>query len=227
MYKYIVIFVFGILCTDSLLAQGFVWGPKGGFTLAGQNFTGYQRDLLSTWHGSLFIENLTEENKYGLYAQIGYHNRGSAIRTQRFVNMNGQTVGPRSFRSEFGNIALQLGGKQKFDLGVETKWYFGVGLRGEYNVNVSIPEIYPNIENLTKKFVYGANAMIGIEYMFDRLAGVVVEFNVAPDFSDQIIVPAQRSVTNPNRIIPEQKIRNISYEISLGFRLVREVIYVD
>lgn len=227
MYKYILIFTVLFFGADLASGQGFVWGPKGGLSLASQNFSGFQRDLLSTWHGSLFIENLTEENKYALYAQVGYHNRGSAIRSQRFVNSNGQVVGPRTFRSEFGNIALQLGGKQKFDLGVNTQWYFGVGLRGEYNIKVELPEIYRNIEDLTNSFVYGVNAMVGIEYMFDRLAGVMIEFNIAPDFSDQIYIPAQQSVFNPNQILPEQRIRNITYEITVGFRLVREIIYVD
>jgi len=206
------------------IGQGFAWGPKGGLSLGQQSEQSYQKDILLAYHGALYMESLSEEDKYALFAQIGYHQRGSALRTQRFI-VNGNIIPARTRKSTFNNIVLQLGGKQKFPLGDFSKFYFGVALRGEYNVSTDLSLIYRNQEDLVTKFVYGATASVGLQRMFSELVGVIVEFNVHPDFSDQIIVPAQRSFPDQTRIIPETRIRNITYELSLGFRFLRKVIY--
>ncbi len=227
MDKYIAILVLLLLPGSIISAQGFAWGPKGGLSLAQQSTRGYQRDVLFAYHGALYMESLSEEDKYALFGQIGYHQRGSAIRTPAFTNMNGNRIPARTRKSIFGNVAFQLGGKQKFDLGLWSKWYFGVALRGEYNLSVELPDIYETLEDQVTKFVYGVTASIGMEYMFSELVGGLIEFSVHPDFSDQIIIPAQRAINNPNQIIPENRVRNVTYEITLGFRFLRKVIYVD
>ena len=230
MVKYIAILIIVLPTFSTVAAQGFAWGPKGGLSLGQQSVKGYSRDILFAYHGALYLEQLSEEDKYALFAQIGFHQRGSAIRTPAFTNINGTRIPSRTRKSVYGNAVLQLGGKQKFYMGEDTKWYFGVAIRGEYNLSVDLPnDLYtnPNLEDRTTKFVYGVTAGIGLQHMFSRLAGVILEFNVHPDFSDQIIIPAQRSIDNPNRIIPESRVRNVTYEISLGFRFLREVIYVE
>ncbi len=227
MDKYIAILCILTLFSTPILAQGFVWGPKGGLSLAQQSTKGYQRDILTAWHGDMYIESLSEEDKYALFASIGYHQRGSAFRTQSFIGQNGSRIPARTRKSVYDNAVLQLGGKQKFYLGPWSKWYFGVALRGEYNLSVELaPEVYPStLEDRVTKFVYGVTANIGVEHMFTDLVGVLLEFNVMPDFSDQLIIPAQPAFGNPNRIIPENRVRNVTYEITLGFRFLRKVIY--
>jgi hypothetical protein len=227
MDKYIVIFIILVLNVDVSVGQGFAFGPKGGLSIGQQNFSGYQRDALFAYHGALYIESLTEENKNALFAQIGYHIRGSALRIPRYTNINGQVVQARTQKSTFENLALYLGGKQKFDLGLNSKWYFDFALRGEYNLSIELPGIYSNIEDQVNKFVYGVSVGIGAEFMFSELVGALVEFNAHPDISDQIVVPAQRSINNPNVILPEQRVRNVSYELTVGFRFLRKIEYID
>ncbi len=208
-------------------AQGFAFGPKGGISLGNQNLGGYERDVLFAYHGAFYIESLTEENKNALFAQLGYHMRGSALRIPRHVNNIGQEIPSRTEKSKFGNLALYLGGKQKFDLGMDSKWFFDFAIRGEYNIMVELPTVYRNLEDRVNKFVYGVSAGVGTEFMFSELVGGLFEFHVHPDISEQIIIPAQQSVTNPNRIIPEKQIRNITYELTLGLRFLRKIIYID
>ena len=227
MYKYILIFTCFLTISSTVIAQGFAFGPKGGLSLGQQNLGGYERDILFAYHGAFYIESLTEENKNALFAQLGYHIRGSALRIPRHVNNNGQEIPVRTEKSEFGNIALMIGGKQKFDLGLDSKWYFDFALRGEYNITTNLPPIYANLEDQVNKFVYGLSAGIGAEKMFSELVGALIEFRIHPDVSNQIYIPAQQSVTNPNRIIPDRDIRNISYELTVGFRFLRKIVYVD
>ena len=184
-----------------VFSQGFAFGPKGGLSIGQQNFSGYQRDALFAYHGALYIESLSDENKNALFAQLGYHIRGSALRIPRHTNINGQDVPARTQKSKFGNLALYVGGKQKFDLGLDNKWYFDFALRGEYNLSIELPSIYSNLEDQVNKFVYGVSVGIGAEFMFSELVGALIEFNAHPDISDQITIPAQRSITNPNTTI--------------------------
>lgn len=227
MDKYIAIFVVLVWNVSIATGQGFAFGPKGGLSIGQQNFSGYQRDALFAYHGALFIESLSEANKNALFAQLGYHVRGSAVRIPRHTNINGQDVAARTQKSEFGNLALYLGGKQKFDLGLDKKWYFDFALRGEFNLSTRLPTIYANLTDQVNKFVYGVSVGIGAEFMFSELIGAIIEFNAHPDISDQITIPAQRSIFNPNTIIREQRIRNISYELTVGFRFLRKIEYID
>ena len=224
MDKYIAIFIIITLNASFLFGQGFVFGPKGGLSIGQQSIEQSQRDLLFAYHGALYIETLSEENKNALYGQLGYHVRGSAINIRSFINNNGQNVSARQQKFKYGNLSLQAGAKQKFNLGLDAKWYFGFGVRGEYNLHIELPTLYENQESQVNKLLYGVTASIGAEFMFSELVGGLVEFSVHPDLSDQIFLPG---VSNGNINIRSKRVRNVSFELSVGLRFLRKVIYVD
>ena len=219
---------FLLLSTVSLSAQGFAFGPKGGLSLANQNFGGYDRETLLSYHGALYMESLSEEDKYALFAQLGFHQRGSKLKINRHFNpITGEEVASRSHASRFGNLSLMVGGKQKFDFGMDTKWYYSLGLRLEYNLTTELPYLYETWEDRVNDLVYGASVGIGMERMFSEHVGIFVEATVSPDLSSQILIPAQPSLYDPNRVIPEKSIRNFTIELTLGMRLLRKIVYID
>ncbi|MBK7429295.1 MAG: hypothetical protein IPI60_20815 [Saprospiraceae bacterium] len=60
--------------------------------------------------------------------------------------------------------------------------------------------------------------------------GIILELQVQPDFSRQVFIPTTRWNNPYNgqiQQLPEQNIRNLSVELSVGFRLLREIVYED
>ena len=75
-----------------LNGQSFWFGAKGGgamnFQSWGQGLTqSINRDPLFSLNGDIFIESFDEFNRGSLYAQFGYHTRGSSIRFVSFNNL--------------------------------------------------------------------------------------------------------------------------------------------
>ena len=230
-------------CFFSLIgtAQGsFAWGVKGGITAGFQQWNSYEQDPLFKYHGDLYIESYDSPDANALFAQIGYHVKGSALR-----NRNGRTLTGDIFRLstrtfEFNNASFSTGFKQRFDVGAK-KAYYLVGLRADYTLSTNLSD-YDNLGNGTnrffypfddfvRKFNYGITGGAGMEFMFGDLIGGVIEFSLAPDISFQYEQPAIGNVYDPftgnDRNIPERRIRNFAAEISVGFRFLRIVEYVD
>lgn len=237
-----------LLPLAALQAQGYAFGIKGGLTVGMQRWDeSFQRDPLFRYHGIAYIESLSENNEFGLFAQAGYHIKGSAIRTfpfvyqlpgggfERFPGMN--------IPFEFRNLSLSLGGKKKYDLGISTKAFYMLGIRVDYTASTKLrPEfvdeespyalIYP-IEPFVKKVNYGAIVGGGFEWMFSDYVGGVLEFTVNPDFSLQYNQPAIENIINPNPdgpniiTIPQRQIRNLTFEVTLGIRLLHIIEYID
>ena len=81
MYRIVFPLLFACFISMNLLtAQSFVFGPKFGPVIGTQKWEGFQKDPLLDFHGMLFIESYSEENSGSLFAQLGYHRRGSALR---------------------------------------------------------------------------------------------------------------------------------------------------
>ncbi len=219
------------LITCGANAQSFYFGPKGGLTVGLQNWNGIERDPLLTYHGALFIESDDAETDNALFAQIGYHKRGSAEQVLFFSGSNS------SFQRqpfEFNNVALQLGAKKKF--GSMPSAYYGFGIRLEYTVGTNLDEYsqfggYFPVDEFVNEFNYGASLMIGKRFMFSDLAGAFVEASISPDISKQYEQPAIANVISPftgNTVtLREQTIRNITFELTVGFRFLRKVVYLD
>lgn len=208
--------------------NGYHFGIKAGPTIANQTWNNSERRVALTYHFTGFVETLDPEERGSLYAQLGLHNRGSS-------------VGISNFRSRwnynFKNIALELGARRILDqemLGARP--YYSVGIRGEYNVTNNLEEITqgfqeiifnnPNLNNgsftiedpvFLNKFVYGISIGGGLQFYGSEFFNTAVELRVSPDIGFQYdrVVSANSST----------QIRNVSVEISLVLRFLREVIY--
>lgn len=239
-----------LLFTQSIQAQSYAFGLKGGLTIGVQNWdNSFQRDPLFAYHGIAFIESAPEGNEFALLAQAGYHIKGSAIRTfaSTFVDQNGNQRRFPAFTQtfEFQNISLTLGGKQKYNFGSsDSRLYYMFGIRGDYTVGTNFDELDTNtnpsyallypIEGFVNKFNYGATIGGGVEVPLGDLYGMVLEFTVNPDFSKQYNQPRIDNVINPNPngsqstiTIRERSITNVTFEVTAGFRFLNIIEYID
>ncbi|NJL75475.1 MAG: outer membrane beta-barrel protein [Saprospiraceae bacterium] len=239
-----IIVFFSLMCfAQQQWAQGFAFGAKGGLTLGVQDWNGFEQDPLFKYHGILFIESLTEETGLSIFAQAGYHVKGSAIRNQiAFGLLNNNQVfrlPPREF--QFKNISLTVGAKKKYDIGGSRQAYYLFGIRGDYTVGTNLEQyelftelyntlIFP-INGFVQEFNYGATLGGGLEFPIAELVGTVLEFTINPDFSYQYRQPQINAVYNPytgnNSSIGERLIRNLTIEVTAGFRFLRKIEYID
>lgn len=231
-----------LLISTSLLAQSYAFGVKGGLTTGFQKWNNFQRDPLYAYHGVAFIESAPEDNAFAVFLQAGYHIKGSAIRNQNFISpINGDIFRPPTQKFEFRNISLTLGGKQKYDFGVNNKMYYLIGIRGEYTINTNFDQyasinqafntlFYPD-DSFVRKWNYGATVGGGFEFPISDYISTIIELTVSPDFSRQYWQQPIPSVYDPisgqNRTLRETEVRNTVFEISVGFRFLHEIEYID
>ncbi len=244
MRKIVLLYLLLAAATFSRGQGGFAFGVKGGPTIGLQQWEGFEQDPLFKYHGIAFIESIGEENAFGVFAQLGYHLKGSAIRNRLFINSNSQFRPPaREFI--FRNLSLTGGAKQKFPFGSgDSKAYYALGVRLDYTIGTNLGEytrfneanrayaIYPfDDTQFIREINYGILLGGGIEIPFSELVGAIIEFSVNPDFSFQYEQPEIPNVrdpyTNENRTIPERRIRNLTFELTAGFRFLRKVEYID
>ena len=233
-----IIFIFVFFIPFSISAQdGFAWGIKGGLTGGQQSWSGSDSDLLFRYHGAAYIESLGETSGSVLYAQAGYHVRGSAFRyLGNFVAPNGQTFRPATTTYQYRNAAVGLGMKKLKPISDNISYYYGFGLRGEYTINTNLPSIedklgaYFLVKEYVRPFNFGATLSGGIQTKLSDLIGLVGEISIHPDFSRQYFSPpllVYNTFTGGNEPTSERSIKNLSFEISVGFRFLRKVVYVD
>lgn len=238
------ILLLSLLLSSSFIAigqGGYYFGVKGGLCVGFQNWSGFEQDPAYKYQGDLFIENRTEGDRFGVFAQLGYHVRGSALRNRTYNSVFGGITRPPAREFLFNNAVLGLGGKQKFDFGKSSKLFYSFGVRLEYTINTNLGEYaeinqilkyYPFDDNtFIRKINYGILAGGGMELEVSEFFGLILELTVNPDFSNQYMQPAIPNVIDPysgqTRTLPERKIRNLSIELSLGFRFLRKVEYID
>ncbi len=241
------IYLIAILAAVSnfLFAQSTAYVFHGGLTIANQKWdNNFDREPLFAWHGALSIETVdNEEDKGSLFAQIGYHVKGSATRFI-YTNINsGLPGGVFTEEFRFNNISLLLGAKSKKPLGSSDKkrWYYFGGVRGDYTLSSNIDNFssgesfqriyYPQIAYMNR-WLFGVSAGVGIEFTWNELVGGEVKLSVSPDFTLQYNQPAIPNVIDPFQpgrtiTISERRIRNTAVELSFGLRLLRKVEYVD
>lgn len=214
-------------------AQGFYFGPKGGSVLGFQNWNGFERDPLFAYCGDVFIESLDASGSGALFASIGYHVRGSATRV--FNPILGYNF---SQGFKFNNISLMLGAKKKFKSSGDWDYYYHMGVRVEYTVSTDFGNSstllnsgYLPIEDLTNKINYGISGGARVEYYLNDLISPFFELTLSPDVSFQYRQDAIGNVTNPYTgqltTLPMREIRNFSIELTVGFKLLRKIVYVD
>ncbi len=246
--KYLAFF-FLIFFIKTSNAQSYAFGIKGGLTAANQRFSSggtYNNGLLFNYHGALFIENAPDDPTSVLYAQIGYHSRGHARRYQKGVVANYQTnqlqvANGFTERFVFNNLSAQVGVKRRGVLNNENA-YYAFGLRGEYTLKTNLPDgtnlpgifaLYYPTKDFVKKINYGFSLSGGYEFPFSDLIGGFAELSIHPDISKQYFQPPiTLNITDPFSgqpigTIPEQSIRNLTFEITVGFRFLRKIVYVN
>lgn len=232
--------MFLLTAGGGLFAQGYTFGVKLGPTLGFQQWNDFQRDPLLGWHAAAFMETLDEEDRYCLFGSLGYHQRGAALR-YRFSN--GGLLSPLvSSKFLFHNISLTLGARQKFDFNDRVKYFYSLGVRGEYTVATNLVD-YVEINQVNRTLFFpdnefvnpvtaGLTISVGMQYHFAELSSIIVELSIMPDVTRQYFQPPIPNVAdpfNPGQIrdLAAREIRNVSLELSVGFRFLNKYIYID
>ena len=201
-------------------------GPTAGMQNWGSSSNS---DPLFQYHFVGFVETHEEENKYSFFAETGYHVKGRTVRFRSGFNiLTGNDIPTRRFNMKYNNLSLSLGVRNKFDIG-NNKAYYLFALRGEYNLSTDF-EIYPGLEPGVNDFVYGVTAGGGMEVPFGELVSGIIELRFSPDIGNQIFVPPA-SFNNPytGRVdtFREMNIKNLALELSIGFRFLHKIVYVN
>lgn len=245
MKKYLIVLSFFILST-ALISQddtgeritGFYFGPKAGLTMANQNWDGYERRPLFSYHGAIFMESFDPYYRGSLFMQLGYQNRGSSLTIN---NLSGGFNFSEGLT--FSNLAVTIGAKKRLLItSISSTPYYYVGVRGEYNISNNTEDIqerfsssaaslfYP-FPTYVNDFVYGITFGGGFEFVGSEFVFPAIEFTVSPDLSFQYRSPDGIPVVNPFNgqptTLPERKIRNVTFEVSLILKFKREVILLD
>lgn len=221
-----------VVCIFSGFTQSYGFGLKGGLTGATQAWESRSRanSLMLGWHIAAFIESQDNtEDKFSIFSQLGYHTRGSAARFSGGVGIDGQVLDARTFRLQFNNISLALGGKRKYPAFGGHQWFYSLAVRGEYTLDYNL-EIYSGFSEGVRRFNFGISVGTGYQFNIAEKVGIVLELQVQPDFSRQVFIPPSRWNNPYNgqlQQLPEQNIRNLSVELTVGFRLLREIVYEE
>lgn len=221
-----------------LSGQSFWFGAKGGGAMNFQSwgdgsFGGsVNRDPLFTLNGDFFIESLDEYNKGSLYAQFGYHTRGSSFRFFSFNNVFSQQQGFR-----FRNLVAEIGAKKALFSDKKYFPYFILGVRAEYTLSTNLDnytnfgQLFYPINEFVRKFNYGVTAGGGFELPVSDLSNAFIEFSLQPDLSFQYEQQPLFNITDPWTSQPVniglRQVRNLSIEVKVGFKFLRKVEYID
>ncbi len=213
-------------------AQNFWFGPKFGPSLAFQRWDNFSPNGLFTMAFDFGFESYNPNSLSSLYGQLGYHTRGSAIRT---FSWQGESIGTQGYK--FRNIVLELGGKRKTKSFKGITPFYHLGLRLEYTVsnNLSDYERYGSLylphEQFIEHWVYGATVGGGAEFtQWSESFIPFIELSINPDFSNQYFQEPIPNVVNQFGDVvnlSERRIRNMSFEIKFGFKFLRKVEYID
>ncbi|MBP9196576.1 MAG: hypothetical protein KBF35_02830 [Saprospiraceae bacterium] len=219
-------------------SQSFWFGAKGGAAMNFQSwgdgsFSGsVNRDPLFSLNGDIFIESYDEYKKGTLYAQVGFHTRGSSF---RFFSFNNTFTEQQGFK--FRNIVAEVGAKKTLNLGKELEPYFILGIRGEYTIGTNLDDyinfgsLYYPVSEFVRKFNYGVTAGGGFEMKMSELSNVFVEFSLQPDLSFQYEQQPLFNVIDPWTSQPVnlglRQVRNLAIELKIGVKFLRKVEYID
>ncbi len=219
-----------ILMAFHLEAQSNAYIFKGGSTIGLQRWdNSASRQPLFRYHGAFCYESIGSEGSKVVYAQIGYHIRGSGLQFN-LINNNGTPINRIiNYGIEFHNLALDIGFKKLFHRRTANGFY-AVGMRGEYTAR-SVFDIYQELAPFVRKWNYGISARVGAELPIKKVVHIGFELNVAPDLSRQVFVPATVRRIDPwtGQITNgfEQKVVNVSLELSLYLKLIHQIIYLE
>lgn len=229
-----------LFASSNLFAQHTGYSLKFGPTMGIQQWNAFDRGPLFGYHADVQVENISETDARTLYASLGYHQRGSANRIV-FNTIGGQRI-QNTTKFIFNNAVLTAGGKQLYAL-QNVQGHVSLAVRGEVNINTSYGEDNEFVRNNTNllssypqdrfvnRFLYGIDIGAGIDFPLSPSLDGLLEIRVSPDLSRQYFQPPFNGFDpisgNNNFPYPERRINNISFELSLGLRLIRYSEYTD
>jgi len=207
-------------CSTLLYGQYAYTGVKIGAGLAGQSWSqGVNTNIIITPNIDVFWESHDEGSLSKVFAQVGYHQRGSGI-----------GFGINTFASyRFHNAVLELGGKRRATDGEKWDAYYLLALRAEYTLGNNLAERgNTNIFNLAleefvNKFNYGVTIGGGFDYDFSENQVLFFELSFSPDLSSQYdqpfqIGPFENQFTGNSFFIQPQQVRNYTLELKVGYK---------
>lgn len=232
MTRYITFLGLLFIISNVSFSQSFWFGTKGGAAMnnqiSGIEGGGSSGGSMFSFNGDIFVESYDEYKKGALYASLGHHTRGSALRFQSLQGFNNLL----SFR--FNNLVLELGAKKAWDTNSEYSPYFILGIRGEYTIGTRLPQLSGlspiMIPDYVCKINYGVTAGGGFEMYLSDMSNVFLEFTIMPDLSFQYDQPPLFGVSNPwfpnERLdLPIRRLRNLAIEAKVGIKFLRKVEY--
>lgn len=228
MKRIFTILILGLLIFSEAKAQDNAYGFLGGVTVGMQRWNGFERDPLLSWNGRVFYESLLSD-KLSVVGELGLHNRGSSILSQYTV------PGTNKFTTNYSKIVIRnasfLGAaKQVYNVNESVEAFIKLGVRLEYTVADTF-EIFQGFSDAIQPFNYGITFGGGFHFgPKDGPLQFVLDAQISPDFSQQIYAPAgfvYNRYTQQNQAFAEQKVSNITFEISLGIRFVNKYYYED
>lgn len=221
-----------ILCIAacSLYGQGPAYVIAAGPALSNQKVSGFSREPFLRYHVVASIESTSDISPNSLYARLGYHIKGSAVNIRSFVDQDNIRREGSSYAMEFQNLSFTLGIKQRRELG-NKHYYYGFGIRGDYNVGTNFGLLFKGLEGAQNKFTYGVDVDLGLELPLSELISVIFEIGLSPDFAEQMFIPPQNTgytyEDGSSVILPETKLTNVVIEARAGFRFWNKIIYTD
>jgi hypothetical protein len=245
------LFAILLLLSSSLLLQGqdvdySIWGIKGGTTVGFQTWNNIDQDALFAYNGSLFFESLDDlDAPASLFASIGFSQKGSAKRNIRLFDLNGNILNTNVTRKYvFNNIVLALGAKKRLDQGSKSFTpYYTVGVFGSYTISTELGQaanpgfgaIFDPIDEYVRPVNYGIQLGGGFERRINKYIGLQLDFSAFPELSYQYVEMygggnpplVYNPYTGQQVVLRDRNIRNLAFEITVGLRFLREIIYVD
>lgn len=216
--RYHFLLLFGLFFSSNAFGQNIYYiktGPSFGF----QQWRGTSnRTPLLGYHGVLGIESISLDKPVAFYAELGYHTRGSSERVRYVTGLGTREVAV--IKNKFHNVALALGGKSK--VGDSKRLFYSLAVRGEYTIDFEMFNYYRIYDQFVRRFNYGLDIGGGFVFPLGIAHEGLLQVTFSPDVSRQVYAPPLQYIepeTGYNRVFPEQKTFNYTFEFTLGFRL--------
>jgi hypothetical protein len=232
-------------CIHAQDADYSIFGIKAGSTIGFQTWNNIDQDALFAYNAGIFAESLDgKDSRSSLYAGLSYSQKGSAKRNVQLFNSNGSGSlfgGTFTRKYIFHNAILNVGAKTRLEKrsnGLTP--YYSVGVFGSYTLSTNLGEqqnnvfLFDPIDDNVRKINYGLQIGGGFEKQLSEYIGIHLDISVFPELSNQYV---EQYGSNPPFIINpysgqqitlrDRNIKNLAFEITLGIRFLREIIYVD
>jgi hypothetical protein len=200
-----------------------IFGVQGGYSMSTQNFESFSnRSPIFKPHVDFIHERYKLSSGFGFYSSIGFHTRGSAQRTN-FVNLNSGNRENFTTEMRINNLSLNFGVKKRGIKPSGNALYYLLAGRVEAVLSKDF-DIYQGLEDEVFPIVAGVTLGFGYEWIVSSSGTIIFGFSIQPDFTNQIdLQPGTYNTTTGDPIqFNRERIRNLSFELSLGYLLYKK-----